>query len=374
MIIREGSAKDIHNWFITEKTDETVLCIFLGTSNDDVSLLSDVIDQAAHIDSVIGQKIGFLLCASGKWSASSVDRPGELNIIGGEYKRAHPETVAARDFISSLDLEKLRQGGYQYAEVNKALARSTVRLVPDFMEMYGVTNRELPCIVTLVKGVHTYNVTPCPSDLSPKALVTWLGELREIVDLVERDLLLRDFCAVDIQRRIELTKSYETEVDAKLKKIEKAALGICRKYADSVDDVLPVFSSLSSGELNKEQKSKVMQRFVVDFPLSKIDNRWPKIFSLQERIDELRSLELGALDRNTLKSLSHRLEDEFEKLKKIQDVIKALKMPNSSSRFAIRGATPRYWESVDRVNTATDIMEKASTALKVIGRFLAIGG
>lgn len=383
MIIKEGSAEDIHNWFITEKSDEIVLCIFLGRSDKDILLLSNLIDRATQIDSIIGEKVGFLLCATGMQSASSVNGgSGGVNVIGGAYKRASRNTVVARDFISSFDMERLRRGGYPadreyYRQASEALARSTARLVPDFMEMYGVTHRELPCVVTLVKGVHTFNITHSPSDLSPESLITWLTKVRKIVDQVERDLLLKNFCATEIQHRINSTKAYEAEAYAKLAKIEKAATGICRKYAKSTENALPVVSSLSSRDLNIEEKKRVMCRFMIDYPEAKQDNRWSKILALLKRIEELRSSELGALDRDALKSLSDRLQDEFEKLGKIYEAVTALKMPNSSSRAADRGATPRrpqnYWETVDRVNTASDMMEKTITAIKFIGRLIAIG-
>lgn len=384
MIIKEGTAEDIHNWFITEKTDEIVLCIFLGASKMDVDLLGRLIEQASHIDGVMGRKIGFLLCADGLQAASTVGQSGgRETIINGVYKRPVAEPLVARDFISEFNMERLRNGGQPadkeyYRDASKALAQSTARMVPDFMELYGISRSELPCLITLVKGVHTFNVTKCPAEPREEDLLNWLEDVAGLIERVERDLLLKDFEAPEILERIKASKGHAGEAEAKLKKIEKAARGIVTKYASSVDEALPTVSALSSSELNEEQKSVVMQSFLSDFPAAKLDNRWPKIFILQKRIDSLREEEFGSLDRQSAKSLAEKLSDEKNKLEAIHTAISSLSCSNGGSRVSRRGATPRRpennWETVDRVNTATDLVYKINDAIKFVARFLAIGG
>lgn len=264
-----------------------------------------------------------------------------------------------------------------YKDASNALAQSTARMVPDFMELYGISRSELPCLMTLVKGVHTFNVTKYPAHPTEDDLIKWLEKVADLIERVERDLLLRDFEAPEILQRIKASKGHAGEAEAKLKKIEKAAHGIVTKYASSVDKALPTVSALSSSELNEEQKSVVMQNFLSDFPAAKLDNRWPKIFGLQKRIDSLREEEFGSLDRQSAKSLAEKLSDEKNKLEAIHAAISSLSFSNGGSRVSRRGATPRRlennWETVDRVNTATDLMLKVNDAIKFVARFLAIG-
>lgn len=384
MIIQEGTAEDIHNWFITEKTDEIVLGIFLGTSREDVELLARLIEQASHIDGIIGRKTGFLLCADGLNAASSVDQSGgKLNIINGVYKRPLAEPIVARDFISDFNMERWRNGGQPadneyYRDASNALAQSTARMVPDFMELYGISRSELPCLITLVKGVHTFNVTKCPAQPMERDLIKWLEDVADLIERVERDLLLKDFEAPKILQRIKASKGHAGEAEAKLKQIRKAAQGIVTKYASSVDDALPTVTALSSGELNEEQKSVVMQKFLSDFPAAQLDNRWPKIFDLQRRIDNLREEEFGSLDGQSAKSLSEKLSDEKYKLESIHTAISNLSFSNNRSRVSRRGATPRrpqhYGDTVERVNNSIDLMYKVNDAIKYLARFLALGG
>jgi hypothetical protein len=44
-------------------------------------------------------------------------------------------------------------------------------MVLDFMELYRISRSELPCLVTLVKGVHTFNVTKYSPHLSEEDLI-----------------------------------------------------------------------------------------------------------------------------------------------------------------------------------------------------------
>tara|TARA_R110001606_G_scaffold10608_1_gene45796 strand:- start:309 stop:1508 length:1200 start_codon:yes stop_codon:yes gene_type:complete len=384
LIIKDGSAQDIQNWFITECTQEIILCVFLGTSKDDVSLLSNLIDQVTHIDGIAGKKIGFLLCANGlEPTPFAASRGGTVNFIGGEYKCAVGNSVSARNFLSSFDLDRLQRrddasSQLTYKLACEALARSSARLVPEFMEIYGISDQELPCFITLVKGVDTVNVTQCPSDLSPAAVLIWLANLRQIIDQVERDLLMKDFCATEMLQRIHAAKACQQEADAKLEKIKQAALGISRKYSNSLERSAPLILALASGKLNRDQKLKAIESYKADHPESKMDNRWDKISRLQERIDNLRESELLALDRSSLRSLSEKLEDELEKLKNIHSAIARLKMPNSSSRFAVSPAEPRIsgraWEAVGRVNTVSDMSAKIAKAISFIASLITAGG
>jgi hypothetical protein len=377
MIIQEGTAEDIHNWFLTEKTEEIVLCIFLGTRPDDVTTLSRLIDQAVHIDSIIGGKIGFLLCANNLHVASSVNSEGgSYHIIDAEYKkpRANPET--AREFISRFNMKWLNSGSRGYhSQVSRALAKSTANLVPSFMELYGVERSELPCIITLFKGLEAFKLTKLPLNWSVDSLEHWLSDISDIVDRVERDLLMKHFSVWDISSRMARTNEYLRERNAKLEKVRHAVVGICSKYIADQQHSLSIISALTSAELNKSAKCAVVETLFERCPSSRVDSRWRKVYKLLERIDDLNSLELDTLDHRSLLSASERLNEELDKLRAISEAISELTIDGANGRTGSRRAVPRRarfdWETIERVNTATDIAEKTMQVMQVLTRLLS---
>lgn len=160
MLIKEGTAEEINDWFITSKTDEIVLCIFLGTSNSNTLLIPSLIEKSTRVDGIIGKKIGFLLCSQESTTSSYIDHDLATYNGSGESLSAN----SARKFLLQFDTIDLKSDSPKQRSKHaiEALAACTARMVPDFMQLYGIEHRELPCIITIVKGIDTVNISRLP--------------------------------------------------------------------------------------------------------------------------------------------------------------------------------------------------------------------
>jgi len=383
MIIKEGSVKEIHNWFLTEETDEIVLCVFLCANPENVSMLSETIERAFQVDAAIGREIGFLLTARELNKTSSIDAGGgQCNIIGADYVAKKGTKQIARDFISQFDMDHLRNGGQPaargyYQAASDALARSSASLVPEFMEYYGVRYGELPCIVTLVKGIEEVGITRCPQDINSDQLIAWMRKIAEIISAVQRELILRDFSHLEICSQIARTAELEREKSAKLDKIAKAVTGICKKQGVDQGRASTLVASLSSSDLSSEEKKSLIQDFCRDHTNAAEDNRWPKIRSLQERVDEICESMISVLDRDSLRDLDQKLRLERDGLESLFKKIRSVEFDGLQPRMIFVPAVPRRasssWDRVERVNTAVDIGQKINSAISYVVRLLAVG-
>ncbi|WP_028878953.1 hypothetical protein [Terasakiella pusilla] len=359
MIFKEGSAQDVHNWFVSEKTPEVALCIFLGAAKQEISILSSLIDNCIEIDSIIGNLIGFLLCGNNISAQSSFTCRNQQNFIAAEYKKISNKAVPVRDYLSRIDAQlSKRKDNYRKEEIASFIANSSARLVPDFIDLYGVSQKELPCMITLIKGIDKTIVTPFPARFTSDHFIQWLSQIRDLVDNVDRHLLSPDFYITEVSELINKNFEYENELRAKLQKIKKAAIGISGKYQVPVDDALPMISVLTSQRQKSKEKAEYIQNFILKYPKSETDNRWQKIASLQKKVDQLLSLQNDIITLNNPKDASERLEVEYKKLHLIYDQISNLKFEFSNSRTVKITTSDKIWKPVERVNTTSDLLKK----------------
>lgn len=377
MIIREGSAEEIHSWFLTEQTQEAVLCVFLGSANHQIAELSKLIDSVVEVDSILGRKIGFLICSGDRQTASELDLGyGERLMIGAQYKGAvGVQNRTLRTQMAKLDLHSFRHhGGDQYyREAIQSLARSTARLVPDFMELFGVRHSELPCIVTLFKGIDEFAITPCSTQVTKDQIVSWLESVRLIVDQVDEDILHADMRNIDMGMRIRMSSEYQREIGAKLKKVEVAATGICARHKVDSSAVLALLATLCSDSTTLFDKLEAVSAFCVNFPMAADDNRWEKIETLLQKVDETRQMDVHTLNRSELQALESKIRAEMQKISMILERVRNLKMEGGSSRYGTKRPNRRRlnsWEVAEKLNTAADIWDKLSTALAFILKLL----
>lgn len=366
MLIVEGSAEEISKWFITQKTDETILCIFLGTAQSHIDLLATLINRVEQVDAVIGEKIGFLVCTKGQLTAKYLESKPDLKPT---RLVAEKRSIPAREYLLQFDTISLRSEPRvaQSEHEANALSACTARMMPDFMRTFGIHHKDLPCMLTLVKGVDSASVSSFPEHVTKEALLRWLSDLRDLVDRVESDLLNRDFTVEDVLWRLQSARNFADEAKAKLLQINKAAQGVCAKFSSDVDTVFRTVTALSSEHLNSHEKAKVIAEFVAQFPESARDQRWAKVTKLQERIDELDKLSIQSLDREATKDISEKLKDELQRVEQIYEGIQQIGFADSkssTSSVSLRGS--QIWGAAERVNTAHDIIQKLNKALLLL--------
>lgn len=123
-------------------------------------------------------------------------------------------------------------------------------------------------------------------------------------------------------------------------------------------------SSLSSQALNYEKKYSLIQKFILDYPESKNDQRWAKILKLQRRIDELLSLEIHAQDRKLFRD---RLEVELDKLAKIRLEIQSLHIPGCGSSYAsLTTPIERTLKAVRHVNVLSEMIIRIKDVISLL--------
>lgn len=370
LLIHEGTAEDIHNCFITERTDERVLVIFLGATRDDKRLVSELIDQVVEIDAIIGREIGFLVCdPQGKTKSKLVGGEGESQLIGAEFISPNKKFGSARKFLSEADDWMLTD-----RKASEILAHSTISLVPDFMELYGIERSKLPCLVCLFKGMSDYAVLEVPHDPSFNNVLDWLNSIKEIYEDVNRDILMADISQWDLSQRLQRSEELRREREAKIKKIKTAALGAVARNIDDQEFAMEMTAKLSSQALNAPEKSEEVGKLLSRLPDAGKDGRWEKILRLQERVDDLALLDIANLEPRGFENLKTRLEHEISKIEELSNRIAHLSLQGSNRGHGRRTAVarePQTWQKIDRVNTATDVLDKLNRGLEFVIRLMA---
>ncbi|WP_231592761.1 hypothetical protein [Pelagovum pacificum] len=137
-------------------------------------------------------------------------------------------------------------------------------------------------------------------------------------------------------------------------------------------------ASLSSNDLSGEEKNSLIQDFCRDHTNAAEDNRWPKIRSLQERVDEICENMISVLDRDSLLDLDQKLRRERDRLEALFKKIRTIEFDGLEPRMISVPAVPRRasspWDRVERVNTAVDVGQKINSVISYVARLLTVGG
>ncbi|MEG3147847.1 hypothetical protein U1839_24625, partial [Sphingomonas sp. RT2P30] len=159
----DASCDEILEWFHSYHCQEDVLLLWLGPAKEDESLLLSIIENVNVIDSVIQDKVAFLLVAgSGIVSAARI----------GEFEPV---------------FNRVRDKPNPSAAIVKNLVANTQSRVADFAMDLGVDPRHLPAIAIITKHGEVF-VAPFHGEQDFPALKIWLLTLQEEVAVYREEL------------------------------------------------------------------------------------------------------------------------------------------------------------------------------------------
>ena len=160
----EATCDEILKWFHSNHCQEDILLLWLGPAKDDERLLHSIIQSVNVIDSVIQDRVAFLLVSgSGVVSAARI----------GEFEPV---------------FQRVRDKPTPTAAVAKKLVASTQSRVADFAMALGVDPRRLPAIAIVTKYVGEVFVAPFYGKQDFLTLKTWLLRLQEYVAAYREEL------------------------------------------------------------------------------------------------------------------------------------------------------------------------------------------
>lgn len=161
----------------------SVAILILSARRKEVELFQSLIDGLAEIDYALGREIGlFLFYPQSEGALQAWDR--DTLFIGGErfaYDGENPTAVGAHDFFHTVNPD---ENPHYRDQIRRTVAHSSASIVSEFCAAFDIKPSDLPCVCTLIKGVHQPIISNAGERLSfarlVKAATTIRGELETV--------------------------------------------------------------------------------------------------------------------------------------------------------------------------------------------------
>lgn len=161
----DATCEEILGWFHSDVCPEDILLLWMAPRLEDSGLLSEIIDNVHLIDSVLQDKIAFLIVQpTGKTQAA----------------RIGPATPLFRLLRESLSVPALQEAPGRRRYVRRAVNRTQSK-VGSFARDLGVKAADLPAIAVVTKFYGDVLISPFSGRTDFPALESWLLALEEMI-------------------------------------------------------------------------------------------------------------------------------------------------------------------------------------------------
>lgn len=354
-----------------------VLCTLLAPSQKDQAKLTAFIEDMYQTDAVLGDEIAFLLLHPGAQTPLGLDKGyGEFATLRGT---AFTGATRKRDLAYSLRDTQVfrdmsRDGDPYRKEIAEKSSKAMALFVPEFMELFGVRQSEVPALCVLVKGMDESVVVPLSKDWTVENVLEVLGKLRSLADSLPNFNSEYQTLAAPLPLKLPRLEDATREIDAKCKQIEEILERLLGRHggteadrdlvADFVARKLPdaaqleyVLSSLSF--IHTERYGR--------------DGQALKVRALMNRLEFVReSLRADFQAREYVLSVADRAQAIVLRREKLLEDIRNIRSARlvATTQF---GAQPlrKIRTGLENINLAGDLGEKFMTGIEWLKKLVS---
>lgn len=183
MIVSQGSAESFLRMFHGLQSEMTIAILILSARRKETELFGSLIDGLAEVDQALGREVGlFLFYPNSQAALSAWDR--DTKFIGGErftFNGKRPSAMEAREFFYSVNPD---DNPYYRDQIQRTVAQSSAEIVDEFCTIFEIDPASLPCVCTLIKGVHKPIVSKAGERLSYARLVEAAHSIRRELESI----------------------------------------------------------------------------------------------------------------------------------------------------------------------------------------------
>lgn len=352
MIITSATPDQIVQWFHTADHGQELLCIVLGTSKDDRRKFTSLIREFFEVDAVLGNRVAFLVLHPKAEKAIGLHEGfGRFAVLNGEVHTLR-DSQAFRDVSD--------EGEAYRSQIARECARTMARLVPDFMDLFGVTAAELPAACTLIRGRPEAIIAPLGRDWKDADLRAYLDALGRIAN---RTAKVDPINFQSLTAHTALLEDGLRELAAKRKNIGSTLDQLARRHKATDSDRRKLAEFLAAPHLDAMALDSVLSN--LSFAAAerfKKDGQALKLTRLVSRTAELRQ-QLGEqlLNETYLKSIT----EQAEELQRVRAETARLAGQIRITRNAAASRLPapiveRALRLAEYINTTGDLGEKVA--------------
>lgn len=379
MIITSATPQELVNWFHTRQDDQRILCILLAPAQEDQHKISQMVSELFDADAVLGDEVAFLLLHPNADTPLGLDkgygtfatlRGSAFPVRENRRKLAYSlrETDVFRDMSSDGD-------PYRKEIANKS-ARAMALFVPEFMNLFGVSQRELPALCVLVKGLDESIVLPLGKDWTQDLLLALLGRIRSITDELPNFRVEFQTLADNVPSKIKSVSEVTREIDAKVSHIVEILERLLRRYQGTEGDSTLVADFVARRCPSSEQLQDILsrlsfcsnERYLKDGQVSKVVALIARVEAVRDELSEdikSRRYVLSIADR--AKQLAERRSQLFQTIQDMRDVRDA--RVRTTSKMAA-GSIGRIRSGLEAINLTGDLGEKLPTAIEWVRKLV----
>ena len=309
MNIFEGSAAELERWFHLTDRQHFLMCFLVAARAADRQLFKSLIDEVVHMDSVLGEKISFILFKEPSKAKArtrrqqaippgislndSTDKRGNrvraATVMAGEILRPTKKKSALPRLIDEVyDVRSLTKSRSPVRRtVQELVVNSSHKIIPDLCEHFEVSFDKLPAIVVLAKGVRERFLFQLRQETAYQEILDFVTHLATI--LRERDVVIQS--RIEMKARIQELENALQRIESRSQEIDFAVEGLRRKH------------NLADGPLNSfllairaGQSDLSFRRIIAEMPDSDSALKDARVAKVDRLLNEIRDVHLGMKD------------------------------------------------------------------------------
>lgn len=298
MLISAATPQELIDWFHTRQEDQRILCIMLAPTNEDQAKLAELIEDLSYADAVLGSEVAFLLLHPSANNALGLDKRfgGVLAFKGCAFPPSQSSTELAHPLRETPIFRELSS---EWEPIQKSIAmessKAMARFAPDFMNLLQVSQRELPCLCVLVKGLDESVVFPLGQGWNPTTLMTLLSGIRDIADTLPNFRVEFETLLVTIPTSVRTLEETIFAINAKTRKIVSVLKRILHRNQGTEADTTLIADFIAQKCPSTKQLEEILTR--LSFSASTTDQQIPKVIKLMRKLEEFRNDTQGDLAR-----------------------------------------------------------------------------
>lgn len=229
MIIAQGSAESFLRMFHGQQDEISIAILILSMRRKEAKLFHALIDGLTEVDHALGSEIGLFLFYPNSEAALEAWDHG-TTLISGErfsFDGKRPVAMGAREFFHASTTPN---DEFYRRQIREIVTSSSAEIVSDFCTIFNISQTELPCVCTIIKGLAAPILSRTGERLSYSRLVQAAHAIRNELEQVRvrAHLLTEDLPT--LRRELHSAEDAVQRADAKKNRILDLVKGLERKY------------------------------------------------------------------------------------------------------------------------------------------------
>lgn len=352
----------------------------LAPAQEDQLKIAELVADLFEADAVLGDEVAFLLIHPGANTPLGLDKGyGKFATLRGS---AFPVRESRQHLAYSLrETEVFRdmssEGGTYRREIAEKSARAMALFVHEFMQLFGVSQRDLPALCVLVKGLDESIVLPLGRDWTKSSLLVLLERLRSIADELPNFRTEFQSLADEVPAKLKSLSEVTREIEAKVTRIVEILERLLRRYQGTESDSTLVADFIARGCPSHGQLQGVLDRLSFSSNERYLkDGQVTKVAALTARVEAVREeLSLDIQSRHYVLSIADRAKQLVERRSQLFHAIQDLRTSHVTTTSAIAsGSLGRLRPVLESINLTGDLSEKLLAAIEWVRKLVTQGG